>query len=134
MTTTLNEVPVVAKSKVVSRNEFLAEDTTFYKKIPGFKPDTLFCLRSVSAGAIIEWQEANEEAKRTAGLRLIIAALVDGEPGVDEGASGMPLLTDKDLPMLRSKAHKITEGIVKEIIDMNAMQVVGAKKEESKNS
>lgn len=95
-----------------------------YARVPGFKPGQVFVIQSVSAGDIIEWSEANEgEAKRTAGLRLIVKSVVDGEPGVDKDATGRRIMDDTHLSMLRKLPHKATESIVKAIIKLNGMQV-----------
>ena len=71
-------------------------------------------IGSVSAGDIITWQEANEgEAKKTAGLRLIIKSLVDMQ--------GRRYGTDRDILKLRQVRHSITEGILSEIVKLNGM-------------
>lgn len=71
-------------------------------------------IGSVSAGDIIAWQEASEgEAKKTAGLRLIIKSLVDMQ--------GRRYATDKDILKLRQVRHSITERILGEIVTLNGM-------------
>lgn len=102
-----------------SADEFLNEKDVEFATVPsavtGGKP---LRIRSVTAGDIIEWSEANEgEAKRTAGLRLIIKSVVDG--------AGNLQLTDKNLEQLKNKTHKNTENIVKAILKLNGMQVKG---------
>ena len=95
-----------------------------YSRVPGFKLGQVFVLRSVTAGDIIEWSEANEgEAKRTAGLRLIVKSIVDGEPGKDPGAKGVLLMDEGALGTLRKLSHKDTERVIKAIIKLNGMQV-----------
>lgn len=123
------------KDKVVDLGEYkngrpmTAEDVMSfndveYSRCPGFKPGTVFVLRSVTAGDMIDWQEANEgEAKRTAGLRLIIKSVVDGEPGVDPGAKGIPIFDDSALAMWRKRTHRMTENIVRHIIKLNGIGV-----------
>jgi hypothetical protein len=97
-----------------------------YARSPGFKPGQVFVLASVTAGDMIEWSEANEgEAKRTAGLRLIVKSVVDGEPGVDEGAKGVRIMTDAHIQVLRKLPHKVTEGIVEQILKLNGIKVKG---------
>jgi hypothetical protein len=93
-----------------------------YARSPGFKPGQVFVLGSVTAGDMIEWSEANEDAKRTAGLRLIVKSVVDGEPGVDEGARGVRIMDDTHLTLLRKLPHKSTEGVVRAILKLNGIQ------------
>ena len=95
-----------------------------YARTAGFKPGQAFVLGSVTAGDMIEWSEANEgEAKRTAGLRLIVRSVVDGEPGVDEGARGARIMDDTHIALLRKLPHKTTENVVKAILKLNGMNV-----------
>jgi hypothetical protein len=95
-----------------------------YARTPGFKPGQVFVLASVTAGAMIAWSEANDgEAKRTAGLRLIIQSVVDGEPGVDDGATGARIMDDTHIALLRKLPHKVTEAVVKDILKLNGMNV-----------
>jgi len=73
-------------------------------------------LQSLTAGDMIDFQESMEgEAKRTAGLRLIIKSAVDGD--------GRPIFTDKHLGMLREKSQRITNTIVAAILKLNGMEV-----------
>lgn len=97
-----------------------------YARVPGFKPGQIFVLQSVTAGDMIQWSEANEgDAKRTAGLRLIVKSVVDGEPGKDEGAKGARILDDTHIALLRKLPHKTTEEVVKGILKLNGMKVTG---------
>lgn len=68
-------------------------------------------IQSLTAGDLIEWSEANEEAKQTAGLRLIVKSLVDKD--------GNTYMTDKHIVMLKKKSHGINEDIVKAILVLN---------------
>lgn len=87
-----------------------------YAVIEGFNPKKKIRIGSVNAGDMIEWSEANEgEAKRTAGLRLIVKSLVN--------AKGERIGSDKDIPKLRVMRHNVTERIVKEILKLNGMSV-----------
>jgi hypothetical protein len=109
--------------KVLSMAEIEAGDDIEYTKIPAYKPGQCFCIGSLTAGDLIEWSEANEtEAKRTAGLRLIVKSLVDGIPG-ENGATGKRIATEKDIATFRKKSHKVTERIVREILKLNGMNV-----------
>lgn len=97
-----------------------------YDRVPGFKPGQVFVLQSVTAGDMIQWSEANEgEAKRTAGLRLIVKSVVDGEPGKDEGAKGVRILDDTHIALMRKLPHKTTEKVVKSILKLNGIAVPG---------
>lgn len=105
-------------SKVLDLNDILELDAVEYKLVPGFKPNTSFRLRSLLASDFMEWQEANEgEAKRTAGLRLIIRSVVDKD--------GKILMDDSHIAVLRRKTVKITEGLVREIVKFNGLSVKG---------
>jgi len=87
-----------------------------YAVIDGFKEGKKIRIGSVNAGDMIEWSEANEgEAKRTAGLRLVLKSLVD--------KTGKRIGVPTDLPKLRTMRHNITERIVKEILKLNGMNV-----------
>lgn len=112
------------KGKVLNMSDIAAAEDIEYARIPAFKPGDVFVIQSLSAGDLIEWSEANEgEAKRTAGLRLIVKSLVDGEPGVDDGATGQRIADDTHIAVFRKKSHKVTERIVKEILKLNGMEV-----------
>lgn len=98
-----------------------------YKKVDGFKPGQKFVIKSLMSGDVIEWQEANEgEAKRTAGLRLIVKALVDGDPA-DGVAKGVNIMDDTHIAVLRKVRHEVTERLVEQIADMNGMKPRQAK-------
>ncbi len=114
----------MTNDKVLNRADFLLANDVEFARVPGFKVGTTVVIRSVSAGDMIEWSEANEgEAKKTAGLRLIVKSVVDGEPGVDENATGSLMLSMEDLEALRKKTHKTSENIVKAILKLNGMTV-----------
>ena len=105
-----------AQIKILSMEDIEAADDIEFAVIPGFKEGEFFRLRSLDAGALIEWSEANEsEAKRTAGLRLIVQSLVDKD--------GKRIANDKHIQVLRRKSHKVTERIVKEILKLNGMHL-----------
>lgn len=114
------------KSNVMSMADIEGTDDVEYKKVQGFKDGQVIVIRSLSAGDMIAWSEANEgEAKRTAGLRLIVQSLVDGIPGEDYGATGKSIATDKDIKTFRTKSHKVSERIVKAILELNGINVSG---------
>ena len=102
--------------KILSIDEFLNEDDIEYATVPGFKPGEAVRIASLTAGDLIEWTEANEgEAKRTAGLRLIVKSLVD--------ENGKHIANDTHIAKLRAKSHKVTERLVKAILQHNGMKV-----------
>lgn len=113
-----------AAEHVLSLDDIMKEDDVEYARLPGFKPGQVFVIQSLTAGDLIEWTEANEgEAKRTAGLRLIVKSLVDGEPGKDANATGKRIMNDTHIAVLRQRGHKTTERIVKAILELNGMNV-----------
>lgn len=119
------EVRAFPNGKPVSIESFLEEGGGVeYARIPWYKPGEVVVIQSISAGDLIVWSEANEgEAKRTAGLRLIVKSVVDGDPNEDEGATGRRILDDSHIAVLRKKPHKVTEQIVKGILKLNGMEV-----------
>jgi hypothetical protein len=97
-----------------SVEDMLAEPDVEYTTVQGW--NGLIRIGSLTAGDMIEWTEANEgEAKRTAGLRLIVKSLVNSK--------GERIGRDKHIPMLRAKSHKVTESIVKAILKLNGFNV-----------
>lgn len=79
-------------------------------------------LISLTADDMIQFREASkDEAKKTAGIRLIIKSLV-ARPG------GPLVLSDKHISMLRRKSEKELNKIIKKILDLNGLSV----KEEDK--
>lgn len=101
---------------VGSLAELMAPDQVEYATCPGFTAGTVLRIGSLSAGDMIEWSEANNtEAKRTAGLRLIVKSLVN-EKGDRYG-------DDTLIAVLRTKRHRVTENVVKAILKLNGMEV-----------
>jgi hypothetical protein len=93
-------------------DEMLAASDVEYAVIDGWSGSIR--IGSLTAGDMIEWSEANEgEAKRTAGLRLIVKSIVNSK--------GERIGNDKHIAMLRNKSHKVTEKIVREILRLNGM-------------
>jgi hypothetical protein len=130
-----NEAVVAVDDKVVyaSLDQMVESGATVveYRTIKGFKEGEWVRIGSVNAGDMIEWSEAEgQEAKRTAGLRLICKSLVGPEkpdpklnipPNYRYAAN-----TDKmgeSVSKLRAMRHKETERIVKEILDLNGLDV-----------
>ncbi len=101
--------------KILSLDEILKSDEVEYDTVPGFKDGEIIRIGSLTAGDLIEWSEANEgEAKRTAGLRLIVKSLVD--------ADGNRIANDKHIASFRKFNHKKTEEIVKAILKLNGLR------------
>lgn len=106
----------MAEPKILSMEDIEASNDVEYALIPAFKEGEVFRIRSLDAGALISWSEANEgEAKRTAGLRLIVQSLVD--------ENGKRIADDTHIAVFRKKSHKVTERIVKAILELNGMTV-----------
>jgi len=123
----LSPSPIYSRGKPVKLEDMFAEDPKEYVRASGLVEGQVFVLQNLSAGDLIEWSEASEgsEAKRLAGLRLIIKSTVDGEPGVDAGAQGTVIFDESHMGLLKKKAHKKTEAIVKAILKLNGMRVKG---------
>lgn len=95
-------------------DEMLSASDVEYAVIEGWNGSIR--IGSLTAGDMIEWSEANEgEAKRTAGLRLIVKSIVNSQ--------GQRIGQDKHIGVLRTKSHKVTERIVREILKLNGMNV-----------
>ncbi len=117
----MTDKPTTA-DKILSMEDVIAANDVEYATIPGFKDGEVFRIQSLTAGDLIEWSSANEgEAKRTAGLRLIVHSLVDKD--------GKRIANDTHIATFRAKSHKVTERIVKEILKLNGMNVKGAETE-----
>jgi hypothetical protein len=115
-------------SQIDSMEEILSSDDVEYRTIEGFVKGKPFRIGSLSAGDLIEWSEANEgEAKRTAGLRLICKSLVSSEETGSKRFAADP----KNIAVFRLKSHKVTQRIVKEILDLNGL--VAKENEKAKN-
>ena len=96
-------------------DEFLGKNDIEYAEVPVGVNGDVVRIGSLTAGDMIEWAEANEgEAKRTAGLRLIVKSLVDEQ--------GNRIGKDSDIPRLRGKSQKWTQAIVKEILKHNGLE------------
>lgn len=119
---TSNVVSMEEHNKIAqSMAEIEASNEVEYKLIDGFKDGQFLEIGSLTAGDLIEWQEANEGvAKRTAGLRLICKSLVGPMPDRVRYAN-----ETKNIEIFRRMNLKRTEKIVKEILDLNGMTVQG---------
>lgn len=116
----LKAVEAKAAEHVLTLDDIIKADDVEYAMVPGFKPGQVFRIRSVTADEMIKWTEANEgEAKRTAGLRLIVKSVCDKD--------GNLLMTDEHLSILRRKTHRVTNGLIDAILEHNGMTVKGKK-------
>lgn len=109
--------------KILSVDEMLAAEDVEYANVPSWKvkdPKTgeliqgYVRIASLNAEDLIEWREANEgPAKRTMGIRLLVASLVD-EKGVRIGNA-------KHFEAFKKKSNAVMEKILAEIIKLNGM-------------
>jgi len=133
-----NVVPIKEEEHIYdSLEDLVAGDRPIkvqYKKIDGFEPNKKMRIGSVTAGEMIEWQEANQSedprVKQEGGLRLIAQSLVGPEPDNKRYASGNNL--KKSVALFRTFRHSVTERILEDILDLNEIKVKGrsAKKTE----
>lgn len=116
-----------------SLDDMLAVPDVEYRKVEMPEWGGTLYIGSVSAADVIEWQEASEgEAKKTAGIRLIIKSLVNRE--AFEGAPGAARIgNDKHIAQLKTKAFKNIEKVVKQILDLNGMDAKGKETRIEKN-
>lgn len=106
------------KEIVESLDEIEKAEDIEYAEVEGFAPGRPFRIGSLTAGDLIEWSEANEgEAKREAGLRLIVKSLVNSKN--ERYAASDP----KAIAVLRKKNHKVTERLVTDVLKLNGMNV-----------
>lgn len=103
-----------------SVDDMLAAEDVEYATIPGW--NGTIRVGSLTAGDMIQWSESNEgEAKREAGLRLIVKSLVNSR--------GQRIGNEKHIPLFRAKSHKVTESIVKAILKLNGFEPATPKKD-----
>lgn len=115
----------MSDARVLSIDEILATDDIEFAEVPGYKPGEVIRIASLTAGDIIEWSEAGEgEAKKTAGLRLIVKSLVD--------ENGKRIGKDEHIHAFKRKSHRQTELIVKAILKLNGMHVKSGEADEAK--
>jgi hypothetical protein len=70
-------------------------------------------LGSLTAADMMEWLEANESAKKTAGLRLIVKSLVDKD--------GKRVGNDEAIHKFAKKNTKAIDRLIKEILKLNGL-------------
>jgi hypothetical protein len=109
---------VKSDKKVLSVEEMMADDIQ-YDDVEAF--GGLVRIGSIDAGTMIEFVESNEgQAKRTAGLRLIIESLVDAE--------GNRIGKPEHLQLWMKRSQKTCNAIVEKILVLNGLDKDAAKK------
>jgi len=102
----------MSDKKVLSVEEMMAADDIEYTEVEAF--GGIVRLGSIDAGSMIEFVESNEgPAKRTAGLRLIIKSLVDG--------NGARIGKEEHLQSWMKRSQKTCNRLVDEILKLNGL-------------
>jgi hypothetical protein len=98
-----------------------------YAEVRGFREGEVFRIGSVTAGDVMEWQDAKDDKeKKTAGLRLICKSLVGPPPSNSRYADSTNQETmDKNINTLRKVRHKEVDRVVGEILTLNGMNIKG---------
>ena len=105
---------VVEAPKLLTIDEVIAADDIQYEEIEVKEWGGKIRIGSVTAEDMIEWVESNEgEARRTAGLRLIIKSLVD--------ENGARIGTPNLLQVLKKKSNAVCTQIVERILTLNKL-------------
>ena len=110
---------------ILSVDQMLAAEDVEYATIPTWKvkdPKTGELVQgytrigSLSADDIIAWRDTNEgPAKRTMGIRLFVASLVDEQ--------GHRIGTPQHYEAFKRKSNAIQERVLAEIVKLNGMTV-----------
>ena len=109
---------IVKDKKILSVEEMMAAEDIQYAEVEAF--GGIVRIGSIDAGQMIEFVESNEgPGKRTAGLRLIIKSLVDGE--------GSRIGKDEHLQLWMRRSQKTCNRIVEEILKLNGLDKDAAK-------
>lgn len=99
-----------------SFDELMKIDDRTYETVatPEWGPNSGVMIRSLSAGEAIAWTEANEAAKNSAGLRLIILSVVRPD-------TKSPLFTEgnKQMDALKGKSNHPLKRIVTAVLKLN---------------
>lgn len=115
-----DKAPAEAAEKIyASMDDILSSGVSEaeYAVIDGFKPGEKVRIGSVTAGDIALWSEASEgEAKKTAGMRLIIKSLV-GPPPSNIRYADKP----ENIEKLKGMRQKEFFRIVNEILKLNGL-------------
>lgn len=115
----------MSEKKVLSIDEMLSTPDEQFENVEAW--GGIVRIGSLTAGEMIEFVEANEgAAKRTAGLRLIVASIVDK----DNKRIGDPKV---HVDLFRKKSVKETSKIVDAILKMNGMEKAADVKDKVKN-
>lgn len=108
-----------------SLDDMLATPDVEYREVRMPEWGGVLYIGSVSAADVIDWQESSEgEAKKTAGIRLIVKSLVNKE-AFEGSPGGARIGSDKHIAQLKQKAFKNIEKVVKQIIELNGMDAKG---------
>lgn len=116
---TVDKAIAADKDRILTVEEMLAADDVEYKEIDGWGGKIR--IGSLSAEDLMDWSEANEgEAKKTAGVRLVIRSLVDKD--------GKRIGRDKDIAAFKKKSQSVLERIVKEVLKLNGLEAKAQEK------
>lgn len=110
--------PFEAEEVLGSIDDLLAADEVKYALIPVGDKGKKLRIGSLTAGAMLNWTEANEgDQKKTAGLRMIKDSMVDKD--------GKRIGTDADIEKLKTLGHKTCEEILEHVLKLNGLKVKG---------
>ena len=129
----MGEVVEMPKEKVYDSIESILEDGATeirYAEAPGFKPGSKFRIRSVTAGDMIEWTNANqngdEEQKKAAGLRLLCKSVVSPAPENEPYLwSDDPKVMERTIMVLKTMRHGEIDGALDKVLEHNNLKVKG---------
>jgi len=109
----------VAEKKYLSIEEIEAAPDVQYDEVEAW--GGTLRIGTISANDMLDFVEANEgPAKKTAGLRLIVKSIVDGE--------GNRIGSDKMLTALGKKDSGTINKVVTKILELNGLSKEAAKK------
>lgn len=112
--------------KILSIDEMFATDDTQYDVVDVPEWGGSIRIGSLRAGQMLEWVEANDgQAKRTAGLRLLVDSLVD--------ADGARIGKKEHIQKFKERDHSVVTRIVERILELNKMTVVKKSQDDAKN-
>jgi len=112
--------------KILSIDEMFAVDDTQFEVIDIPEWRGAIRIGSLRAGQMLEWVEANSgEAKKNAGLRLIVDSLVDD--------AGVRIGKKEHIQKFKDRDHAVVTRIVERILDLNKMNVVKKQQADAKN-
>lgn len=116
----------MSDKRFISRSDFDAATTLGTTEIEVPEWGGWIRLQQISTGDLIDWMEANEgPAKKTAGIRLIVASVID--------ESGRPMFTERDIAELRKKPVTVISKLVDAIQTFNGLKAKPDAKTDAKN-